>query len=102
MDAEGMVYHTLEQIAEVRVGLTRRRRPAGFDPGEEEGIHLLWICDLTASGAVAVDRPHKIPMDEVSKRFVLQTEDIVIANRGLRLTAALVPPGLTAVAGRQL
>ena len=92
----------LDKIADVRVGLTLR----GADASRrtiEGGPHYLRISDLTESGELHILETHPIdPAQASDRRYHVQSGDILLANRGTRMTAALVPENLNAVAGGQL
>jgi len=91
----------LDEIADVRTGLTLR----GADAAKrtvEEGPHYLRISDLSESGKLNIAETHPIdPKLDPSQRYRVTANDIVLANRGTRMTAALVPENLNAVAGSQ-
>jgi len=92
----------LDEIADVRMGLTLR----GVDASKrtvEGGPHYLRISDLTESGELHILETHPIdPAQASDRRYHVKSGDILLANRGTRMTAALVPDGLNAVAGGQL
>lgn len=93
---------TIGELAEVRQGLTMR---GGLLPREHAAVgpHLLRIGDLSDLGRIQVEAVRPIAAAEsVVRRFLVQTGDIVIANRGNRMTAAMIPSGLDAVASGQL
>ena len=92
----------LGELAEVRQGLTMR---GGLLPKSPvaTGPHLLKIGDLTDSGEIQIDAVQPIEVAEaIARRFSVQSGDIVIANRGNRMTAAMTPKGLDAIASGQL
>ncbi len=91
----------LQDFADIRVGLTLRGRGAARK-SPEAGPPLLRISDLSESGNIALGTPLCIDAESVGNQFRLQPGDIVVANRGSRATAALVPAGLDAVASGQL
>lgn len=95
--------HTLlGKIADVRIGLTLRG-PDAADRTCEEGVHLLRVSDLTEHGGLEIRAPHLVDPELVGDgRYQIRPGDLVIANRGSRLTAAIVPQGLAAIAGGQL
>lgn len=92
----------LSEIADVRMGLTLR----GADAARrtvEGGPHYLRISDLTESGDLHIGETHPLDPGQASDlRHRVKPGDILLANRGTRMTAALVPEGLDAVAGGQL
>lgn len=92
----------LQDIADIRVGATMR----GKDPSrktEEAGLPLLRISDLTQDGRIEFsESPHFIARDSVKSQFRVRPDDILVANRGVRMTAALAPPNLEAFIGGQL
>lgn len=81
----------LNEIADIRAGLTLRGRDAArkFD---ENGLHLLKISDITPDGFLRIQSPHPIPVTPKMDRFRLRPNDLVITNRGQRFTTAMVPP----------
>lgn len=91
----------LKDIAEVRTGLTLRGQDASkqFD---EEGLHLLKISDLTAGGAIHIELPQPLKVTESMEKFRVAPGDVVVANRGVRMTAALVDDRVAALAGNQV
>lgn len=92
----------LEDIAEVRTGLTLRGKDASLRTSEE-GLHLLRIRDLTETGYVHIENKHIIEATPaIIEKYQVRAGDIVIANRGSRTTAAIVPPDTQAIAGGQL
>ncbi len=92
----------LNEIADVSIGLTMRgtdasRRVVG------EGELLLRISDLTEDGKICIAKPTYVSAEGVSlEKYRVQAGDILVANRGSRMTAAIAPPDLKAVAGGQL
>lgn len=92
----------LDDIADVRTGLTLR----GADAARrtvEEGPHYLRISDLSEGGKLAISDTQPIdPALDPDHRHRVKARDIVLANRGTRMTAALVPENLNAVASSQL
>jgi len=92
----------LSNLAEIRTGLTLRG-PDASRRTEEGGIHLLRISDITDDGRIRIESAHLLDRalgDD--PRYRIASGDIVIANRGTRMTAALVPSGLEAVASGQI
>ncbi len=92
----------LDEIADVRTGLTLR----GADAAKrtvEEGPHYLRISDLSDGGSLVITETQPIdPGLDLDHRHRVRAGDIVLANRGSRMTAALVPAGLDAIASSQL
>jgi restriction endonuclease S subunit len=92
----------LDEIAEVRMGLTLR----GADAAKrtvKEGPHYLRISDLSEGGKLSISVTQPIdPALDPDHRHRVKAGDIVLANRGTRMTAALVPDNLDAVASSQL
>lgn len=92
----------LDEIADVRMGLTLR----GADAAKrtvEEGPHYLRISDLSDGGSLVITETQPIdPALDPDHRHRVRAGDIVLANRGSRMTAALVPAGLDAIASSQL
>lgn len=67
------------------------------------GLHLLRISDLSEDGRIEIGSPHLLdPALSGDLRHRVAPGDIVVANRGARMTAALVPEGPGAVASGQL
>lgn len=92
----------LQDIADIRVGATMR----GKDPSrktEEAGLPLLRISDLTQDGRIEFsESPHFIARDSVKSQFRVRPDDILVANRGVRMTAAIAPENLEAFISGQL
>lgn len=92
----------LDEIADVRIGLTLR----GTDAAKRtvvEGPHYLRISDLSESGKLDISETHPIdPLLDADHRHRVKAGDIVLANRGSRMTAVLIPENLDAVASSQL
>lgn len=92
----------LDEIADVRMGLTLR----GTDAAKrtvEEGPHYLRISDLSEGGKLDISETQPIdPALDADHRHRVKAGDIVLANRGTRMTAALIPENLVAVASSQL
>lgn len=92
----------LDEIADVRMGLTLR----GTDAAKrtvEEGPHYLRISDLSEGGKLDISETQPIdPALDPDHRHRVKVGDIVLANRGTRMTAALIPENLDAVASSQL
>jgi hypothetical protein len=92
----------LDEIANVRMGLTLR----GADAAKrivEEGPHYLRISDLSDGGHLHISETQPIdPTLDPDQRHRVKPGDIVLANRGTRMTAALIPEGLDAIASSQL
>lgn len=92
----------LQDIADIRVGATMRGKDASLQT-DEAGLPLLRISDLTQDGRIALDEsPHLIARDAAKSQFRVRPYDILMANRGVRMTAALVPPDMDAFIGGQL
>ena len=92
----------LENIAEVRTGLTLRGKDASLHTSEE-GLHLLRISDLTETGHIHIENEHLIEASPTMvEKYQVREGDIVVANRGSRTTAAIVHSDIQAVAGGQL
>lgn len=102
MGVERVVYCPLGKLADVRVGLTRRTAATQMPSFDGERIPLLQISDMTVAGCLRLEQPRMIERTELVERFIVRPGDLVVANRGARLTAALVPEGVLAVAGSQL
>lgn len=92
----------LADLAEIRTGLTLRGRDASRRT-DREGLHLLRISDITEDGRIEIENQHLLDkaLGE-DPRYRVAPGDVLIANRGTRMTAALVPEGLEAVASGQL
>jgi restriction endonuclease S subunit len=91
----------LGDIADIKSGLTLRG-PNAARPTSQLGLHYLRISDLTKDGRVAlgnVGRIHVSPESIETHR--LRRNDVVLANRGNRLTSALFDKQFDAVAGSQ-
>lgn len=92
----------LDEIADVRMGLTLR----GTDAAKrtvEEGPHYLRISDLSEGGKLVITETQPIdPALDPDQRHRVKPGDIILANRGNRMTAALIPENLDAVASSQL
>ena len=92
----------LEELAEVRLGLTMRSRDS-LTQDETAGPLLLRIGDVTELGRLVVRQPQRIIVsDSIRERYLVRAGDIVIANRGNRMTAAMIPDGMEAIASGQL
>jgi hypothetical protein len=92
----------LQDIADIRVGATMRGKDASRKT-EEAGLALLRISDLTPDGRIELgESPHMVGEDAIRTQFRVRPDDILVANRGVRLTAAIVPPDLGAFIGGQL
>jgi restriction endonuclease S subunit len=92
----------LSHLAEIRTGLTLRG-PDASRRTDKEGLHLLRISDITEDGQLEITSPHLLDRsfgDDL--RYRVAAGNILIANRGTRMTAALVPEGLEAIASGQL
>jgi len=92
----------LKEIADIRMGLTVRGKGSS-KVTSEEGLHLLRISDLSEEGKVEIESPHRIqPGAAALERHQVLPGDVILANRGTRMTAALVPEGLEAIVSNQL
>lgn len=91
----------LKEIADIRVGSTLRGKDASLKI-DEAGLPLLRISDLSQSGQIQIQNPHLVSRESVKPQFRVQPDDILVANRGVRMTAAIVPPELNAYIGGQL
>lgn len=92
----------LQDIADIRVGATMRGKDASRET-DEAGLPLLRISDLTQDGRVEFsESPHFIAEDSTKEQFRVRPDDILVANRGVRMTAAITPPDLKAFIGGQL
>lgn len=97
-----MTQSLLSDLADIRTGLTLRG-PDASRRTDKEGLHLLRISDITEDGRIRIDSPHLLDRTlGDDPRYQVAPGDILIANRGTRMTAALVPEGLEAVASGQL
>lgn len=93
---------SLHDLAEIRTGLTLRG-PDASRRTEAGGIHLLRISDITEGGRIEIESPHLLDRGlGDDPRYRIGPNDILIANRGTRMTAALVTDHLEAVASGQL
>jgi hypothetical protein len=91
----------LGEIADVKSGLTLRGAYAASSISEA-GPHYLRISDLTEDGRVAVRHVDRIRVPDRSiEKYRLRQNDVVLANRGNRLTSALFDKQFDAVAGSQ-
>ena len=94
--------YRLEELAEVRLGLTMRRGLLAKHV-VAQGPHHLRIRDLSEFGEIQIQSFEPLPITSaIVRRHLVAPGDIVVANRGNRLTSALVPQGLVAVASGQL
>jgi restriction endonuclease S subunit len=92
----------LSHLADIRTGLTMRG-PDASRRTDKEGLHLLRISDITENGRIEIASPHLLDRALADdSRYRVARNDLVIANRGTRMTAALVPEGLEAIASGQL
>jgi restriction endonuclease S subunit len=92
----------LQDIADIRVGATMRGKDASRKT-EEAGLPLLRISDLTPDGRIELgESPHLVGEGSFKAQFRVRPDDILVANRGVRLTAAIAPKGLEAFIGGQL
>lgn len=92
----------LDEIADVRMGLTLR----GADASRrtiEGGLHYIRISDLSETGDLVIGERHPIDPGQASDhRHRVKPGDILLANRGTRMTAAMVTDEIDAIAGSQL
>jgi restriction endonuclease S subunit len=92
----------LSDLADIRIGLTMRG-PDASRRTDNEGLHLLRISDISEDGQIEISSPHLLDRSlGDDSRYRVTRNDILIANRGTRMTAALVPEGLDAIASGQL
>lgn len=92
----------LVTLADIRTGLTLRGADASRRT-DKGGLQLLRISDLTEDGRIAIENTHLIDRALADDpRYCVSPNDLLIANRGTRMTAALVPDGLAAIASGQL
>lgn len=92
----------LEEFADVRTGLTLRGSDASRRTSEE-GPHYLRISDLSEDGELHISGTQSIDAAiDADNRHRVKPGDIVLANRGTRMTAALIPEDLDAIASSQL
>ncbi|XHR27489.1 MAG: restriction endonuclease subunit S [Chthoniobacteraceae bacterium] len=91
----------MDDLAEVRTGLTLRGSNATLF-SSDAGPHYLRIGDLTANGIVHINMPDRIALPpEVTEKYLLRKGDLVLANRGSRLTAAVFEEDIETVACSQ-
>jgi restriction endonuclease S subunit len=92
---------SLDAIADLSTGLTLRGAGAALRT-VEGGPHLLRIGDISETGEISIANIHPIDPDLVTDdRHRVQPGDILLANRGSRMTAARVTGEMDAVAGSQ-
>lgn len=97
-----MMQSLLSDLADIRTGLTLRG-PDAARRTAKGGLHLLRISDLAENGRIEIGSPHLLdPGLGDDPRYHVAPGDILIANRGTRMTAALVSANLEAVASGQL
>jgi hypothetical protein len=92
----------LVTLADIRTGITLRGADASRRI-DEGGLQLLRISDITEDGHIAIENTHLVDRalgDD--PRYRVSPNDLLVANRGTRMTAALMPDGLAAVASGQL
>lgn len=91
----------LQEIAEVRLGLTLRGTDAARHTAS--GTHqLVRIGDISDDGELGLGAPNLIRLEEASShRFELRVGDVLLAARGTRMTATVFGGGYRAVAGSQ-
>lgn len=91
----------LGELAEVRSGYTSRgtvESAAGSDR-----VPLLRIGDLTEEGTLSLRASDTVMVCRtLTKRYLVTEGDLVLANRGTRATAALIPGKLQAAVSAQL
>ena len=91
----------LGELAEVRGGYTFRG--AVDSAAGPDRIPLLRIGDLTEEGTLSLRASDStLVCRALTKRYLVREGDLVLANRGTRATAALVPRELEAAASGQL
>ncbi|MGC9452914.1 MAG: restriction endonuclease subunit S [Oceanipulchritudo sp.] len=92
----------LKDLAEIRMGLTVRGKGASQHTSEE-GLHLLRISDIAENGEITIEHPHAVEISPSSlEKHKLKPGDVILANRGSRMTAAVALDGLEAIASNQL
>jgi hypothetical protein len=91
----------LGQIAEVQLGITLRGTDAArHDPSGTH--HLIRIGDLTEDGGLQIATLNLIKLDDnAADRFGLRQGEVIMASRGVRVTAAVFDGSRPAVAGNQ-
>lgn len=92
----------LVTLSDIRTGLTLRGADASRRT-DKGGLQLLRIGDITEDGHIVIENAHLV--DRAlggDPRYRVSPNDLLVANRGTRMTAALVPDGLAAVASGQL
>jgi hypothetical protein len=97
-----MMQLLLDEIADVRTGLTLRGADAATRT-VAEGPHYLRISDLSDSGKLNITETQPIdPALDPEHRHRVRVADILMANRGTRMTAVLVTEDIDAIASSQL
>jgi hypothetical protein len=91
----------LKEFTDIRVGYTLRGKDAAMKT-DEAGLPLLRISDLTQRGQIELESPSLIDPSMIKDQFRVREDDILVASRGVRMTAAIVPPDLRAFVGGQL
>ena len=91
----------LHEIADIQAGLTLRGADASrHDPA---GTHqLIRIGDLSDDGRLHATEPNLVSLDPATAaRFALRPNDVLLAARGTRMTAAIFEGTFPAVVGSQ-
>lgn len=91
----------LHEIADIQTGLTLRGADASrHDPA---GTHqLIRIGDLSDDGRLHATEPNLVSLDPATAaRFALRPNDVLLAARGTRMTAAIFEGTFPAVVGSQ-
>lgn len=92
----------LGELASVSAGMTQRGAGRSL-VRVEQGPHYLRIGDISKRGEIRIERVLPVSVKESAvRRYLVREGDIVMANRGGRFTAAIVPRGMIAVASGQL
>lgn len=91
----------IRQIADVQIGITLRGTDAArHDPSGTH--HLVRIGDLTEEGELRISAPNLVKLDDPeADRFGLRRGEVIMASRGVRMTAAVFDDSRPAVAGNQ-
>jgi restriction endonuclease S subunit len=92
----------LSEIAEIRAGVTLRGRDA-TRPVADGSFHLIRIGDIEESGRILSEGIARInPREPISPDQCLRRDDVLVASRGSRNTAAVFDlPLLNPIAGSQ-
>ncbi|MCF7734223.1 MAG: restriction endonuclease subunit S [Cephaloticoccus sp.] len=91
----------LREIAEIGVGITLRGADASrHDP---KGTHqLIRISDVSSDGTLQLSEPKQLKLDaETARRYTLRAGEVLVAARGMRMTATVFDGHYLAVAGGQ-